>query len=367
MSISIGVGIGPTFSRRAAGGAPPPVNTVAPTLTGTPNVGATLTLSFGTFTGAVTTDGRIERSADGVTGWTAVTSYGASTSYVVQPADRPFYLRTAGRGTNGGGSTVVGSTAVGKIVLPDADAEAYVAAVEVADAQLLEVAVVTAMANLVATLKSTSQWTPLGVAIPGCGPRTLAGYLIGLKSATQTVTNVNFVGGDYDRKLGLLGNGTSKYLNLNRNVNADPQDSQHLAVLMSTYSPNGLVTGIMGAGAGVIGASTILTNSTGFSVHRSHCLAGTTSTPPIAGPDFVGINRDNSANYNVRYDGATAVATEASQSPFNASMFAFARNHTTTNPAPWRFAWLSAGAALTLSTLETTVKAYRTAIGAAIP
>jgi hypothetical protein len=45
-------------------------------------------------------------------------------------------------------------------------------------------------------------------------------------------TNFNFVSGDYNRKTGLVGDGSTKYLDSNRAGNADPQNSFHL----STYS-----------------------------------------------------------------------------------------------------------------------------------
>jgi hypothetical protein len=109
----------------------------------------------------------------------------------------------------------------------DTDAQAYITAVETADGQALETGVRDAINTLVLALKSASIWTIAGQLLLPCGPRTLAGALVPLKGTAPT--NSGFAFGDYTRKAGLSGNGSSKYLNSNVLLNSLPGDSHALA------------------------------------------------------------------------------------------------------------------------------------------
>jgi hypothetical protein len=62
----------------------------------------------------------------------------------------------------------------------------------------------------------------------------LDGALYPLKGTAPT--NFNFVSGDYNRETGLVGDGSTKYLDSNRNNNADPQNSQHMALYITQPS-----------------------------------------------------------------------------------------------------------------------------------
>jgi hypothetical protein len=106
----------------------------------------------------------------------------------------------------------------------DPDAGAYIAAVEAADGQLLEFGVGKAINDFVVGCKQDKIWDAIKASCILAGARTLNGALVPL--AGTAPTNFNFVSGDYNRKTGLVGDGSSKYLNSNRNNNADPQDSQ---------------------------------------------------------------------------------------------------------------------------------------------
>jgi hypothetical protein len=83
------------------------------------------------------------------------------------------------------------------------------------------------------------------------GARTLSGALTPL--AGSTPINTNFVSGDYNRKTGLVGNGSTKYLDANRNTNLDGQDDCHIALYASTAN-----TGLRWyAGAGFTNTGTL--------------------------------------------------------------------------------------------------------------
>lgn len=91
-----------------------PTNTVAPTFTGTLEVGETLTAVAGTWTGSPTYAYEWERSPNGSNGWAAISGATAST-YVAASADETNFLRVKVSGTNAGGTTVVYTVARGPV------------------------------------------------------------------------------------------------------------------------------------------------------------------------------------------------------------------------------------------------------------
>ena len=116
----------------------------------------------------------------------------------------------------------------------DEDAGNYIQAVETADAQALEPATRKAINNFVIGCKADGTWDAIKASCILAGARTLAGALVPLVGTAPTNNGFIGIGTDYVRKTGLLGDGTTKYLDSNRNNNADPQNSQHLAIWAST-------------------------------------------------------------------------------------------------------------------------------------
>ena len=115
----------------------------------------------------------------------------------------------------------------------DAEALAYITAVETADGQALETGVRIAINNFVVGCKQDGIWNAIKASCILAGARTLAGALVPLVGTAPT--NFNFDSEDYNRKTGLKGNGSDKYLASNRNNNADPKDNKHLSVYISTF------------------------------------------------------------------------------------------------------------------------------------
>ncbi len=91
-----------------------PVNTVAPTFTGTLADTEVQTAVTGTWTGTPTFEYQWERSPNGSSGWASISGATAST-YTAVTADVGNYLRFRLSGTNGGGTTVVYSPSRGPI------------------------------------------------------------------------------------------------------------------------------------------------------------------------------------------------------------------------------------------------------------
>jgi hypothetical protein len=114
-----------------------------------------------------------------------------------------------------------------------------------------------AVGGFIQNCKLFNLWDKLIDVAPFAGNQ-LAGALVKLKYPTGTglLTNNNFVNGDYTEATGLLGNGTTKYLETNINL----QDHVDAAsVTMAIYSRTAIVAGTpaiaLGADATWIGAN----------------------------------------------------------------------------------------------------------------
>jgi hypothetical protein len=94
----------------------------------------------------------------------------------------------------------------------DADAVAYIAAVEAADGQALEAATRMAINSFVKGCKADGIWPAIKASCILAGARTLAGALIPLVGTAPTNVGGLFVDGDYNRKTGLKGGTGPKYL-----------------------------------------------------------------------------------------------------------------------------------------------------------
>lgn len=260
----------------------------------------------------------------------------------------------------------------------DPDALRYIAAVQAADGQTLEPAVAKAISDFVVGCKLDGIWTALKASCILAGARTLSGALTPLVGSSPT--NNNFVSGDYDRKTGLVGNGSTKYINTNRNNNVEPQNSQHAAVYVSTAhttSAGGATNGFshyLGAGGDVTGSLSIgrfSNNSTSVFV-RSRSSAAASLINSATATGFVGKNRSASTGVVFRHSGiTTAEQSLASETPANVNIGVFVSIRSagpdSVTYSNGRLAFYSVGESLTLATLDTRVTNLINAIAAAIP
>jgi hypothetical protein len=254
----------------------------------------------------------------------------------------------------------------------DPDAGAYIAAVEAADGQLLEFGVGKAINDFVVGCKQDKIWDAIKASCILAGARTLNGALVPLSGTAPT--NNNFVSGDYNRKTGLVG-GSTKYLDSNRNNNADPQNSQHMAVYVSSFvvSPGGY-RGFIGGGDNQTGSSNFFVNgTTNILDSRSRYLASAVVDQRALGaalsPGITGLSRNTSASYVVRANGSNTTAVYTSQAPSNINVWVFTANNNGTPAVPTasRLAFYSIGESLDLALLDARVTALITAFGVAIP
>jgi len=253
----------------------------------------------------------------------------------------------------------------------DSDAQSYITAVETADGQALETGVRDAINSFVVGCKADGIWAAIKASCIMAGARTLSGALVPLVGAAPT--NVNFVSGDYNRKTGLLGNGTTKYLNSNRNNNADPQNNKHLSVYATARNSESAFRSYIGT-AYVSGTSYGSQLASGFTASRLsarfHDATTATSTGNLhTANGLFGASRSSSSNYVLRGSGINETITVASNPPSSNNMFVFARNldGSPNLYSDARLSFYSIGESLTLSLLEARVSTLMSAFAAAIP
>jgi hypothetical protein len=167
----------------------------------------------------------------------------------------------------------------------------------------------------------------------------------------------------------LKGNGSTKYLDSNRNNNADPQDNFHMSVFYS--EPEAFVSGgrfTMGAGAGSSGASNFGrrgNNGNLFFRNRSATL-NDALVQANQSNTFCGASRNASSAYSYRYNGTTSSISQTSQTPYLNNIAIFRDANAGLNSYA-RLSFYSIGESLDLADLDTRVSTLMTDIAAAIP
>jgi len=251
--------------------------------------------------------------------------------------------------------------------IDDPDAAVYIAAVEAADETAspgvgaLETATKVAIHSFVKGCKNDGIWPAIKASCILAGARTLNGALVPLVGTAPTNVNNNFVSGDYNRKNGLTGDGSTKYLNSNRATNADPQNTKHLSVYMTTHYTRSGTQGVIGSSAG--GASLLTTATTRF--FRISAGTGGGVAEGTALPGLFGASRSDAANVSGRYNSTDYSVALASEALASNTSLVFTRDGTTL-VAP-TIAFYSIGGAIDLAKLDTRVTDLINAFAAAIP
>jgi hypothetical protein len=251
------------------------------------------------------------------------------------------------------------------ILSGDPDALRYIAAVQAADQQSLEPAVRKAITDFVVGCKADGIWSAIKASCILMGARTLSGALVPLVGSAPT--NNNFVSGDYNRKTGLVGNGSTKSLNSNRSNTADPESNHHLAVYVTTVPTAD--SALAGIGDFTGARVQLLRAFTGHSTRHRNSFFTSAVTPFVTG--LFGMSRSVSSSYAIRVGGTTSTANIAvSETPTSVNYHIFGRTTSAGAVESWsnpRLSFYSIGESLTLATLASRVAALETAIGAAIP
>ena len=245
----------------------------------------------------------------------------------------------------------------------DVDARQYIINVEEQDGQPLESGVRTAINDFVVGCKTDGIWNAIKACCILAGARTLTGALVPLVGGAPT--NNNFVSGDYDRETGLVGDGSTKYLDSNRSGADDPIDDAHMATYVTStqlgitigyYTPGTFSYIYLGA---VDSFYSLKTNAQAANV-------GTVGQPALYGVTKFGVVP---GKLDARLNGSDYTATFSDANNNALNYYVFRRNDTIGFPvySQARLAFYSIGESLDLAALDTRVSNLITAIGAAIP
>ena len=230
--------------------------------------------------------------------------------------------------------------------VPDPDAQAYLAAVELADGQALELSVRIAVDRFVKGCKADGIWTAIQECCILAGARTLDGALTPLKGSAPT-NNGPFVAGDYNRETGLLGDGSSKFLTTAILLNTLTVTNSHAAISWTTLG-NGVFYGNFNA-------PRIDVANGGSARHGYNGGGGGTMPATVSSAGLVGTNRSVAgASYTVRVNQTDFTA---SHNPFSfaAEPLRIFRNGLPNAFSTTRMTWYSIGQSLALADLDTRV------------
>jgi hypothetical protein len=261
------------------------------------------------------------------------------------------------------GKVVLAQTYVG---IDDPDAAVYIAAVEAADEAespgigALETATKVAIHSFVKGCKADGIWPAIKASCILAGARTLTGALVPLVGAAPT--NFNFAAGDYNRKTGLVGDGSMKYLNSNRNNNADPQNNNHVSVFATELGAAGrwINTEDLTVASGI--------NTIAYASATSNFNLRMRSSPAAVGvgsavaSKLVGMSRSNSAAFTLRSNSISSSTSQTSDGLASGNTWLYRGGGAYSSP---RLAFYSIGESLDLALLDARVTNLINAIGAA--
>lgn len=256
--------------------------------------------------------------------------------------------------------------------LTEPEAVSYVAAVEAADGQELEFGVARAINDFVLGCKTDGIWDAIKACNILAGARTLNGALVPLvkQPADSAPARFGTEGGwNYNRETGLQGNGTNNYINSGRNNNADPQDSKHCSLWVT--SAGAVNSSYLGAGITDIGTTAHFNSSTSgfFIINTGAYVGGDALSGGQNATGLVAASRSSVTNVSTIYGASTKSYLQTSSTPYNGTINIFGRGYSNAvnSPTNARLAFYSIGESLDLAKLDTRVSALITAIGAAIP
>ena len=249
--------------------------------------------------------------------------------------------------------------------IDDPDAAAYITAVEAADTAAgqsggLETATKVAIHSFIKGCKADGIWPAIKASCILAGARTRLGALTPLVGTAPT--SFNFVDGDYTRKTGLKGNGSTKRLDSNRAANADLPSNYHLSFFASEVATVNSYPSFISGQRNLFYDRTVGSPFYGF-----NDFSGTVNSGP-ATTGFVGGTK-NETTRTIRANSASSSNTGPAGLPNSNTVKIFCGSDVN-DPGSYnnaRLAFYSIGESLNLALLDTRVSALITAFGVAIP
>lgn len=244
----------------------------------------------------------------------------------------------------------------------DADALAYFAAITAAGSSI-SAANQSAVNAFIVGCKADGIWSAIKASCLLAGPDSLAGALVPLVGTAPT-NNGPFVAGDYSRTTGLVGNGSSKYLESNYTLTSALRNNRHLSVFATTITTvNAAYAGTRQTGTenpstqilSVAGQAGILT--------RASALTSNQATTALNAIGLMGISRAALGSYVQRGGGTDQTATVNSISMNEDPVQVFKRPITVSHLySTSRLSFYSIGESLNLALLDARLTAYMAAL-----
>lgn len=232
----------------------------------------------------------------------------------------------------------------------DSDAADYFSRISAAGSSI-SAANKSAVDVLVRGLKEDGIWSAIKACCLLAGPDDLTGALVPLVGPAPT--NNNFVEGDYSRTTGLVGDGSTKYLDSNRLNTDDPPDDCHVAVRFTqsqsrdtTRSPIGSYSGV----GGTFVSTNITTSYARISSSNGLAISSTAFTGLFAG-QRIAFNEVQMFQSNNLYAG-----TSNSETRMPTMIQVFARSGSVFSDA--RISYYSIGESLDLALLDARLTSY---------
>jgi hypothetical protein len=251
----------------------------------------------------------------------------------------------------------------------DPDAAAYITAVETADGQALEERTKIAIDNFVLGCKADGIWSAIKASCILAGARTLAGALVPLVGTAPT--NVGpFVSGDYNRKTGLVGNGSSKTLRNAHTWTSGNYTNNHGCVFSTVLQTND-ASYFEGIGTTVTTNGILGVYREAGGVYYSNYTSTNYAGPPLTANSLIAVSRSISSSFTGRgSNNNQAFAQNIVGTPQTFAMSVFSRQTGASSNALYsnaRIAFYSFGESLDLARLDARVSDLINAFGTAIP
>jgi hypothetical protein len=251
--------------------------------------------------------------------------------------------------------------------------------VETYDASSLEFEVKKAINRFIIRAKKDGIWQSFTDCFVFVGPKTYNGALkIALYGQNPDEWHIensignNFVTGDYDRKLGIKGDGVTKWIRTERVNNTFPTNNHHRAAWVTVPGVGPIFSG----GIDQVG-STYVDWIPGYGGIRHGFVTNQRTTSGqdalVSSGGFVGFNRSDPNYYEYIVPGESGVVYEQSQTPWMEPVEILGasinqtNNYQVVSRGTHRLAFYSHGKSIDLKRLEQRVSQLLTELQAAIP
>jgi hypothetical protein len=222
--------------------------------------------------------------------------------------------------------------------------------------------VVNAVSRFAKGCKADGIWDAMKSVVLLAGAETLDGAIVPVKGLAPTAYNA--ANALYSKTSGLKGDGSTFYLDSNRNNNADPQNSKHASVYATALPASGSNEFPRMLSSGNSSSQdTMLHRNQNAGALIVNCNASSFDTP-AATAGFLGVSRSLSGQYNFRGNGITTLFNRNSGTPRDADIFLYNDPSLPANGfADARLAFYSIGESLDLALLDARVSALMTDLG----